>query len=133
MAGFRKGGCLCGNVTFKVEGEVREVIACHCGQCRKQTGLYYAATRAADAAVEITDGGSLVWFQSSDTSRRGFCSKCGSALFWKRDGDDHISILAGSFDEPSDLKIGRHIFVADKGDFYEITDGLPQFDQSDSR
>ncbi len=124
------GGCLCGNVTFKVTGSLRDVIGCHCGQCRKQTGLHYAATQTADEALHVTDRGHLTWYRSSDNAKRGFCGKCGSALFWKHDDDPHTSILAGSFDEPSNLKLTCHIFVGDKGDFYEIADDLPQFPQS---
>lgn len=132
MSNERSGGCLCGKVTFRVTGPLRDVIACHCGQCRKQSGHYYAATNARQADVEINDEGSLRWYRASDFARRGFCGECGSALFWKRDDADDISILAGSFDQPSDLKLVSHIFVADKGDYYKINDGLPQYPGSSS-
>lgn len=131
MTEVRTGGCLCGAITFQTGGPLREVIACHCGQCRKQSGLYYAATNVADADLQISENGTLAWYRSSPDAQRGFCKNCGSALFWKRDGASTISILAGSFDDPSGLKIAKHIFVADKGDFYEIGDGLPQYLQSD--
>jgi hypothetical protein len=51
-------------------------------------------------------------------------------LFWKRNDADSVSIMAGAFDRPSGLKGESHIFVADKGDYYEICDGLPQFQRS---
>ena len=61
-------------------------------------------------------------------ARRGHaCRHCGSALFWKADGVDYTSILAGTFDGPTGLKPGYHIFCADKGDFYDIRDDLPRF------
>lgn len=44
MSDEHTGACLCGSVRFRTRGELREVVACHCSQCRKQTGLYYAAT-----------------------------------------------------------------------------------------
>ena len=50
-----RGSCNCGGVKYTVTGPLREVIACHCGQCRKQTGHYYAATNAKQADVEIND------------------------------------------------------------------------------
>jgi hypothetical protein len=56
-----------------------------------------------------------------------FCRHCGSALFWKEHGSDSTSILAGAFDQPSRLKLAYHIYCADKADYYEITDGLPQY------
>ena len=124
-----KGSCLCGKVSFNVAGELRDVIACHCGQCRKQTGLYYAATNALDEAFSLSGEEHITWYQASDDAKRGFCKHCGSALFWKKMGDPDISILAGSFDEPSGLEITEHIYVAHKGDFYKITDDLPQRDE----
>ena len=130
MTDTRKGSCNCGGVTFTVSGPLREVIACHCGQCRKQTGLYYAATNADDSDLEITKSDTLSWYAASDFAKRGFCSKCGSALFWKRNDSDETSILAGAFDGDIGVKIDRHIFVSDKADYYDIEDGLPRFDQS---
>jgi len=127
MVEIHTGSCLCGGVTFETRGDLREVVYCHCGQCRRQTGLYYASTNAADRDLTIRGDENLTWYQSSDKGRRGFCRICGSALFWKYEGLDHISIQAGSFDLPSRLVAGYHIFCEDKGDFYEINDGLPQF------
>jgi hypothetical protein len=124
---IRTGRCNCGAVTFRTRGELREVVACHCSQCRRQTGLYYAATNVADENIEIEGGANITWYHASEAARRGFCATCGSALFWKHSSDPFISVLAGAFDEPSGLKMTKHIFCADKGDFYEIGDGLPQY------
>lgn len=130
MSELHTGGCLCGAVKFRVNGPMREVVFCHCGQCRRQTGLYYASTNAADADLTVDGEGSITWYASSDEGRRGFCRHCGSALFWKYRGSDQISIQAGTLDKPTRLTPGYHIFCADKGDFYEINDGLPQFEKS---
>lgn len=127
------GSCNCGGTRFSVDGPLREVVACHCGQCRKQTGLYYAATDCADADLTLEASETLKWYAASDMAKRGFCGTCGSALFWKANDTERTSILVGSLDNPdSKLSIGRHIFCADKGSFYELTDGLPQYAQSDS-
>ena len=122
------GSCLCGKISIEVSGPLREVLACHCTQCRKQSGHHYAATNAPDEAIKVTGKDHLKWFQSSLDAKRGFCSQCGSALFWKHQDDPFTSIMAGCFDKPSGLKLERHIFVADKGDYYDIADGLPQSD-----
>jgi hypothetical protein len=127
MTDIHTGACLCGAVTFEVRGELREVVYCHCGQCRRQTGLYYASTNAADKDMTIQGADNITWYRSSDQGRRGFCKHCGSALFWKYEGLDTISIQAGSLDLPSRLVPGYHIFCEDKGDFYEINDSLPQY------
>jgi len=130
VAKANKGSCLCGSVKYVVDGPLRSVIACHCQQCRKQTGHFYAATNANDSDLTIEDSGTLKWFEASDQAKRGFCGTCGSALFWKANGSHETSILAGSLDSDSDIKLKQHIFVADKGAYYEIDDGLPQCPQS---
>ena len=123
-----KGGCLCGAVTYTIDGPLRPVVNCHCKQCRKSSGHHVAATSGARDKIEIT--GEVTWYKSSQTARRGFCAKCGSNLFWDG-GGENISIHAGTLDGATGLQTCGHIFVADKGDYYEITDDLPQFPQSD--
>ena len=126
----RRGSCLCGAISYLVIGRVRPVIYCHCSQCRKQTGHIVAATEVDDGKLDVQGAGHLTWFASSSSAKRGFCSKCGSLLFWKTDGTGRTSIMAGGFDEPSDLEATTHIFCEDKGSYYEISDGLKQFDRS---
>ena len=130
MAARHTGGCLCGSVRFEVDGPLRGVVYCHCTQCRRQTGHFYAATDVSDATLAVEGAGNVTWFRASDQARRGFCRTCGSALFWKRDGSETTSLLAGSFDRSDALKGKSHIFVADKGSYYEITDALPRFEAS---
>ncbi|MCA1493546.1 GFA family protein [Sinorhizobium alkalisoli] len=127
MQDIHEGGCLCGAVRFKTRGKLRELIFCHCSQCRKQTGLYYAATNVLDSDMEIEGSDEITWYRSSGEARRGFCRHCGSALFWKAEGLDYTSILAGAFEKPTALEPGYHIFCADQGDYYEIRDDLPRF------
>ncbi len=122
---IHEGGCLCGAVRYRVHGPLREVIACHCTQCRKASGHHVAATAAARGDLAIS--GEVKWYCSSPGVRRGFCPVCGSNLFWDA-GAQSISIFAGTLDGPTGLSIARHIFCADKGDYYEIGDDLPKAD-----
>jgi hypothetical protein len=94
--------------------------------CRKVSGHYWASTDAPRENVAITGSEHISWFRSSERVRRGFCSNCGSALFWDADGREKIGIAMGAFDAPTGTKLGMHIFVADMGDYYDISDGLPQ-------
>ena len=126
----RSGSCLCGAVKFTTTGPLRGVVYCHCSQCRKQTGHMVAATRVADSDIEIEGTDHVAWYSASPEAGRGFCRTCGSVLLWKRKGTDVTSVMAGSFDQPSGLSGLRHIFVAEKGDYYEIDDSLPRFEQS---
>ncbi|HEY1314569.1 MAG TPA: GFA family protein [Steroidobacteraceae bacterium] len=120
------GGCLCGAVRYRVRGALRGVIACHCAQCRRTSGHFAAMSSAPSAAIELTSSAELRWYRSSDTAERGFCGRCGGNLFWRQNGSPTTSITAGSLDTPTQLAIEQHIFVADKSDYYSITDGLPQ-------
>ena len=123
---MHKGSCLCGAVSFEVAGELKGPDACHCRQCRKQSGHYWASTDVPRASLTIVGEDKLTWFRSSEKVRRGFCSICGSALFWDPIQRDLIGVAMGAFEPPTGTRLAIHIFVADKGDYYEIADGLPQ-------
>ncbi len=118
------GRCLCGAVAYQVHGPLRDVVNCHCRQCRRTHGHMAAYTSVRRADLHMTETRGLKWYQSSDAARRGFCQECGASLFWDSLDRDSIAVAAGSIDEPTGLKTIRHIFVADKGDYYEIDDGL---------
>lgn len=130
MDEIHTGACLCGAVRFAARGPLRGVIYCHCSQCRRQSGHFYAATNVEDDRLEVIGAERLTWFSASPQARRGFCATCGSAMFWKHEALACTSILAGSFDKPTGLRGEAHIFVPDKGDYYEIDDGLPQYERS---
>jgi hypothetical protein len=80
----------------------------------------------ANNAITISEVESLCWYQSSAKVRRGFCGECGSTLFWEPQGQDRVAVAMGAFDLPTGTQLGIHIFVASKGDYYQIADGLPQ-------
>lgn len=126
---MHKGSCLCGAVTFEVEGKLSPPDGCHCVQCRKWTGHYLASTDVPRAMLKVHGGDHVTWFRSSEKVRRGFCSRCGASLFFDpldREKHDWIGIAMGGFDTPTQTRLALHIFVAEKGDYYEIHDGLPQ-------
>jgi hypothetical protein len=123
---MHKGSCLCGAVRVEVAGELRPPDACHCSQCRRQSGHVWASTDLPRAAVTVHGGEAVTWYRSSEKVRRGFCSTCGSFLFWDPIGRDTLSIAMGAFEQPTGTRLARHIFVADQGDYYDIADGLPQ-------
>jgi len=122
-----KGSCLCGQVSFQVSGSIAAPDACHCVQCRKQSGHYYVSTNVPRTALTVSGQDHVAWYQSSEKIRRGFCSTCGSTLFWDPPDRDWTAISMGAFDAPTGTHLEKHIFVAEKGDYYEIADGLPQF------
>ena len=127
----RTGGCLCGGVHFEIQGSLRPVLACHCSQCRKTSGHFWAATEVQQDQIDIRDTGTLRWYRSSDFAQRGFCNRCGASLFWRRLGrEEFLSIGAGCIDVPTGLVTQAHIFVGDASDYYEILPSETQWVRS---
>ena len=122
------GSCACGSVTYQVDGDLGDVTYCHCVQCQKASGHYVASTSAKNSEFILTNEESLVWYQSSQQAERGFCSICGSNLFWKLKDDDEIGIWPGSLDHSPRLRGKEHIYCSSMASYYEIEDALPKHD-----
>lgn len=126
---MHKGSCLCGAVTFEVDAELPPPDACHCTSCRKFSGHFLAGTDVPRSAVTVQGMDKVTWYASSEKVRRGFCSVCGASLFFDPlDTAKHAwtSIAMGAFDTPTQTHLHVHIFTEEKGDYYELADGLPQ-------
>jgi len=126
-----KGGCLCGAVRYQLTPPLRSAVACHCRQCRRTSGNYVNATAVARENFALSNSDGLKWYRSSPRAERGFCSECGSSLFWRADALDTISIMNGTIDGMTGLRTVAHICVADKGDYYELNPSEPQYDALD--
>ena len=127
------GRCLCGAVRYEVNGPLRDVLICHCEECRRWHGHFSASTAANRADLVLVEQAGLKWIDSprSDArARRGFCGECGSSLLWDEDGDGHIAFCPGALDAPTGLESKAHIYVASKGDYYTLPDdGLLRLDE----
>ena len=124
-----EGRCDCGKVCFQVDGIRDTVTICHCSQCRRTSGHLWAATHASCDKLVFTRDDGLEWYASSDFARRGFCKHCGSSLFYRMNDEDGIGIAAGCLDGPTGLTATKHIFVKDKGDYYDLSDDLTKIDR----
>lgn len=113
-----RGSCLCGGVVFEALGPLRPVIACHCTQCRKQSGHFWAASSVPATRLHMVRMETLRWYAASDTARRGFCSGCGAFLFWRAMGSPEISFGMGALDGPSGLAVAENWHLEDAGDYY---------------
>jgi hypothetical protein len=124
---MRTGACLCGAVRYEVTGEPTRVTYCHCSRCRRwhgHIGAWIAVDRLGFRCVE--DSG-LKWYAYAAV-KRGFCTECGSSVLWDEAGDPKLGV--GTFDAPTGLTSNAHIFVASKGDYYELPDdGLVRRDE----
>ena len=122
------GRCACGEVRFKVDGPLRPVINCHCHRCRQWTGHFMAATQAAVDDITIDRGAAAVswWVPEEEPDvAYGFCSQCGSSLFWRTSSNpDRHSIAAGTLDPPTGLTTDHALFVAGASDYHRLDDKL---------
>jgi len=125
------GGCLCGGVRYRIDGDCRGIICCHCENCRRTHGHFAAYTALHKSALTLLAQDTLQWYHdASPNTWRGFCGRCGASLFWDtRDGAGRISVAAGSLDDSGDLKIIGHIFMAEAAGYYQVDDGLPRFER----
>jgi hypothetical protein len=127
------GRCLCGAVRYEVRGPLRDVLICHCEECRRWHGHASAFTAARREDLAVDDERAVRWVDSpaSDAqARRGFCGECGSSLFWDAPGRETISIAAGTLDGDTGLRVAGHIYVSDRADYYELPDdGLPRHER----
>jgi hypothetical protein len=124
------GRCLCGAVRYEVRGELRDVLLCHCVECRRWGGYVGAFTSVRVEHFAIADDRTLRWIASPGSdrhARRGFCVECGSSLFWQPADGDRINIAVGTLDRPTGLRIAGHWYTHQAGDYDELpADGLPR-------
>lgn len=113
------GKCLCGGVSF--EAPLAEHLdACHCDICRRQVSSPFMGMACHDG-ITLTKSDTLVWYDSSDWARRGFCSACGSVLFYNLKGSEFYSVSVGALENPPDtLVLKEEYFIDEKPAFYDF-------------
>nr|WP_169569963.1 GFA family protein [Sneathiella limimaris] len=109
---------------------MRDPIVCHCKMCRKFHGDAVAYTTAPMEGLNFIKDDGLTWYQSSDIAKRGFCKTCGASMFFfELNRPQTMSITAGCLEEPTGIRSASHIFVGSKGDYYDIHDDLPKYEE----
>jgi len=132
VAGVRTGSCLCGSVTWSTDAPLRQVLECHCERCTRLTGNYMAASAASTSDLAIA-GESLTWYSPDDDPNvaYGFCSTCGSTLFFRAgviDGTNELtSICAGAIDGPSGLHTIEIWFADHAADHVRLDDTITHY------
>ncbi len=133
MSAPATGGCLCGAVRYEAHGPLRDVLICHCRECRRWHGHVSASTAVRRQDLVIREAGALRWIRSPDSdahARRGFCGECGSSLLWDAPKRETISIAAGTLDHDEHLRVVGHWYVSQAGGYYELPeDGAPRHDR----
>lgn len=120
MSKIRYGGCQCGAVRYRANSLRDDSHVCHCRMCQKAVGNFFVALVGVPFEdFEWTRGETAV-FRSSQHVERGFCSSCGTPLFFRHDDGAHISMTIASFDHPETIPLTYQ---------YGMEGKLPQVDQ----
>jgi hypothetical protein len=108
-----KGSCLCKNITFEIFNECRYSVLCHCSMCQKANAEFSNYTKVKKENIKFLQKKNLKWFYSSENFKRGFCSNCGSSLFFQsRTSNNEIAISTGSLN--NNIPVKGHIFYKEK-------------------
>jgi hypothetical protein len=122
----REGGCFCGAVRFKAEGEPVNVRICHCRNCQKAMGSPFFA-RALFKQDALSVEGETGYFASSEAVHRVFCKTCGTRLFSWRTNGTVAGVALAAFDDRNAFAPTQHIWVAEKMDWVKLDDRLAQY------
>lgn len=125
----RTGGCMCGAVRFRTDGEPARVIHCHCEDCRRHTGAPMATLPVFPARQVTFSGSDRAIYRSSATVGRAFCPKCGSSLTFETELQEYgvlCAIHISAFDDPESLPPTHHSFYAERLCWFDIADDLPR-------
>jgi len=113
MAG-RTGRCLCGAITYELAETPTAYGACHCAMCRRWTGGIELGLQVPPGGIAF-DGEAPATYASSDWAERGFCTTCGSSLFWRLTADGPmkglLSVSMGSLDDAEGMVFDTEVYV----------------------
>jgi len=125
-----KGQCMCGTVQYAYEGEVGNVLNCHCTECRQWHGAAFRTrtTGRLDAFCWLKGEDLVKRFEGDENPIKTFCEICGSNLvsLYKKD-TSLVGLPIAAMEGAVSLKPVAHVFVSEKAPWYEITDDLPQY------
>ena len=127
------GRCICGAVAFEVDGPLRDVLLCHCTECRRWAGHVWAASAALGWRISISrrtaDSGGSTAPTALTTRAAASAASAARALFWHAPGREKVSIAAGCLDEPTGIATIAQIWVASAGDYYELDERVPSHER----
>ncbi len=128
------GGCLCGAVRFSSEGPFLFCAHCHCAWCQRAHGAAFVTwLGVSETTFRLVQGEDrLTWYSSSEQSDRGFCSKCGTTLFFRSvlaPGEVHIALAC--VDDAARVKPpAAHVFFDAHVPWFTFADDLPKLDRT---
>jgi hypothetical protein len=129
MGSVAEGGCQCGDVRYRLEGELRELAACHCRDCQRQSGSAFSLNLDIPGEAFRLLSGRLEKFtvlcDSGRTKECAFCGNCGTRIY--HCGEWGMSIKAGTLDDISTLSPDAHYWTKRKLPWVQIPEGVRCF------
>jgi len=111
------GHCLCRAVKFKANAASKSLGACHCKMCRSLcSGPYLSVDCGSE--VEFNSTENIGVYNSSEWAERGFCTQCGSQLFYRLKGNGQTIMSAGLFDDNLGFVFDHQVFIDEKPNYY---------------
>ena len=125
------GSCFCGGIRYEITGELRGALNCHCSDCRKAHGAAFRsrASVSTDDFRFLAGEHLLKEYRAKPGEARCFCSVCGSQIFTRFDGLDHLGFALGTLDSDPGIRPEQHVWVSNKAPWHEITDDLPRHEE----
>ncbi len=126
------GKCLCGAITYEINGDLGTIVNCHCSKCRRWHGTAFRTrcTIKSDDFKWVKGEDNLSKYHSSKNVIKTFCKICGSSLIsLYEDRPDYIGIPLGGLEQDPGSRPIANIFVGSKSPWYDITDNLPQYEE----
>ncbi|WP_024610759.1 GFA family protein [Pseudoalteromonas sp. TB64] len=126
-----KGSCLCGAVTFTVNGFNEKAANCHCTMCRKFHGAAYGTSVGVVGLNWISGIDYLKEFIALNGTIRTFCYECGSSLGFRVKGTSlsEIELAIATFDSEIPVVIDAHIYIDNKASWCALQDELPKYNK----
>jgi hypothetical protein len=124
----RTGGCLCGAVRYRTQGEPAWVAHCHCTSCRRTAGAAFVTYAGFKRPFFAYVKGTPKVFESSPGVERSFCPSCGTPLTYEgARWPDEVHIFVCTLDEPQSLAPQAHVYMAETMPWVHLDDNLPRF------
>lgn len=130
-----EGGCHCGAVRYRVEGDPVYHALCHCTDCRRATGAPLVSWALYPNAQFAVTQGEAKAYASSEHARRHYCSTCGTSLFYTNETvfPDMTDIQSATLDDPEAVPLAIHVQTAERIGWMKNAHELPQFERYPSQ
>jgi hypothetical protein len=126
VAGLETGRCLCGSVSYKIQGEPVFVAHCHCQSCRRFSGGAVATYVGVLRSQVKFDQTEHKCYESAPGIRWGSCANCGTSLCYEADWcGDEIHLLIGTLDNPERFVPQKHSFYSERIAWLHLDENLP--------